>query len=368
MPIYFCGVCEYTTEQKSRMDAHRARKNPCKPKTLLNDLVEKKVREVLATAAPPAAPAPSAAPAPLIVTNTTPFLKWVGGKTQIIDAVLNLFPTTMKNYHEPFVGGGSVLLALLSHVKAGKITMTGKAYASDLNPNIINLYKTVQTNPEGLIAETRALINVFSPLKGTIINRKPTTLEEALTSQESYYYWTRQQFNALQGTERQTPKAAAMCLFLNKTNFRGVYRDGPNGFNVPFGHYTNPAILHDDHIREVSILIRDVVFVAQPFSNALTVTVDGDFVYLDPPYAPETTTSFVGYTGDGFGLDQHTALFKACAKMKANNVKILMSNANVKLVRDAFPSPAFQTHTVQARRAINSKNPEATTTEVLITN
>ena len=363
MPIFFCGVCEYTTEQKSRMDAHRLRKTPCKPKTLLNELVEKKVREVLATVAPAVPAAPTA---PIVVTNTSPFLKWVGGKTQIIDAVINLFPTTMKNYHEPFVGGGSVLLALLSHVKAGKITMTGKAYASDLNANIINLYKTVQTNPEGLIAETRALINIFAPLKGTTINRKPATLEEALTSQESYYYWIRQQFNAL--ADRQTAKAAAMCLFLNKTNFRGVYRDGPNGFNVPFGHYTNPAILHDDHIRQVSALIRDVVFTAQPFGDSLTAPADGDFVYLDPPYAPETTTSFVGYTGDGFGLDQHTALFRTCAEMKAKNVKILMSNANVKLVRDAFPSSAFQTHTVQARRAINSKNPEATTTEVLITN
>jgi DNA adenine methylase len=364
MPIFFCGVCEYTTEQKSRMDAHRMRKNPCKRKTLLNELVEKKVREALATTATVALP-PTV---PIIVTNMSPFLKWVGGKTQIIDTVLNLFPKTMKNYHEPFVGGGSVLLALLSHVKAGKITMTGKAYASDLNANIINLYKTVQTDPEGLITETRALITVFASLKGTTINRKPTTLEMALTSQESYYYWTRLQFNALQGTERQTAKAAAMCLFLNKTNFRGVYRDGPNGFNVPFGHYTNPTILHDDHIRQVSALIRDVVFTTQPFGDALMQPADGDFVYLDPPYAPETTTSFVGYTGDGFGLDHHTALFRTCGEMQAKNVKILMSNANVKLVRDAFPSPAFQTHTVQARRAINSKNPEATTTEVLITN
>jgi DNA adenine methylase len=292
----------------------------------------------------------------------------VGGKTQIIDAVLNLFPITMKNYHEPFVGGGSVLLALLSHVKAGKIMMTGKVYASDLNANIINLYKTIQSNPEGLITETRALITVFAPLKGTTINRKPATLEEALTSQESYYYWIRARFNALNGDERQTPKAAAMCLFMNKTNFRGVYRDGPNGFNVPFGHYTNPTILHDDHIRQVSALIRDVVFTAQPFSDSLTSPTDGDFVYLDPPYAPETANSFVGYTGDGFGLDQHTLLFRQCTEMKAKNVKILMSNANVKLVRDAFPSPAFQTHTVQARRAIHSKTPDATTTEVLIIN
>ena len=327
-------------------------------------MVEEKVREVLA--ATPAAPPPPPPSTP--VTITTPFLKWVGGKTQILDSVMSLFPQTIKNYHEPFVGGGSVLFALLSHVKAGKITLTGKAYASDLNANIINLYKTVQTNPEGLITETATLVIPFAALKGTTVNRKPATIEEALTSQESYYYWIRAQFNALTGAERQTPKAAAMCLFLNKTDFRGMYRDGPNGFNVPFGNYKTPTILTADHIRAVSTLIRDVVFTPQPFSASLANATDGDFVYLDPPYAPESNTSFVGYTGDGFGLDAHTLLFTTCAGMKAKNVKILMSNANVKLVRDAFPSPAFQTKTIQARRAINSKNPDATTTEVLITN
>lgn len=366
MPIYFCGTCEYTTEQKSRMDAHRARKNPCKPKNTLNKLVEEKVREVLA--ATPAAPAPQPPPPSTQVSITTPFLKWVGGKTQILDSVMALFPQTMKNYHEPFVGGGSVLLALLSYIRAGKITLTGKVYASDLNANIINLYKTVQTNPEGLIIETAALVTQFAALKDTTVNRKPTTIDEASTSQESYYYWIRAQFNALIGAERQTPKAAALCLFLNKTDFRGMYRDGPNGFNVPFGNYKTPTILTADHIRAVSTLIRDVVFAAQPFSASLAAAADGDFVYLDPPYAPESNTSFVGYTGDGFGLDAHTLLFRTCAEMKAKNVKILMSNANVKLVKDAFLAPAFQTRTVQARRAINSKNPEATTTEVLITN
>jgi len=348
------------------MDAHKARKNPCKPKNLLKRLVEEKVREVLATNVP--AIAPSAPSIPIVVKNVSPFLKWVGGKTQIIDDVMKLFPPTMKNYHEPFLGGGSVLLALLSHVKAGKIKLTGKVYASDLNANIINLYKIVQSNPEDLITETHAIISIYAPLKGTTINRKPKTLGEALTSQESYYYWIRAQFNALSGTDRQTAKAAAMCLFLNKTCFRGVYRDGPNGFNVPFGHYTNPSIMDDAHIREVSTLIRNVIFKSQSFSDSISNAKKGDFVYLDPPYAPETDTSFVGYTGDGFGLDHHSLLFRTCAEMKAKNVKMLMSNADVKLVRDAFPSPAFQTHTIQARRAINSKKPQSTTTEVLITN
>ena len=362
MPVYFCTTCQYTTEQKSRMENHKARQKPCKPNDLLNKLVEEKVREVLATATPVQVENPT------VVRNETPFLKWVGGKTQILHEVMALFPATMKNYHEPFVGGGSVLLAFLSHVKAGKITFTGKVYASDLNGNIINLYKVIQTSPEDLIIELQALVTTFSGLKGTTIHRKPTTLEMATTSQESYYYWIRKQFNALAGEQRQTAKAGAMCLFLNKTNFRGVYREGPNGFNVPFGHYTNPTVFHADHIRAVSALIRDVIFTTQPFSESIDCAKDGDFVYLDPPYAPETTTSFVGYTGDGFGLDHHTLLFKTCAEMKAKNVKMLMSNADVKLVRDAFLPPVFQTKTVEARRAIHSKKPETKTLEVLITN
>jgi DNA adenine methylase len=182
-------------------------------------------------------------------------------------------------------------------------------------------------------------------------NRKPANKEEALTSQESYYYWIRSQFNL--------EKRTSMLLFLNKTCFRGVYREGPNGFNVPFGHYNNPAILEEEHIRAVSDLIKDVVFTAQSFTT-LKVE-EGDFVYLDPPYAPETATSFVSYTADGFDL--HSELFNMCSKMKN---KWLMSNSDVPLVKDAFEG--YEIKIIEARRAINSKNPEAKTNEVLIRN
>jgi len=302
------------------------------------------------------------------ISAVKPFLKWVGGKTQILNDVLELFPRTIANYHEPFVGGGSVLLGMLSAVKAGNISITGKIYASDLNPNIINLYKAIQTQPADLIREVRALLSEYTPLKGTEINRKPSTHAEALTSQESYYYWVRAQFNDLRGEHRQSPKAAAMCLFLNKTNFRGVYRDGPHGFNVPFGHNKNVSVIDDAHIQAVSELIRDVVFSVRPFQESLATLQSGDFVYLDPPYAPKTTTSFTGYTTEGFNLDAHNALFTACKTLKPNKVAMLMSNADVKLVRDAFPLPEFQTKIISCRRAIHSKDPGAKTNEVLITN
>ena len=289
-----------------------------------------------------------------------PFLKWVGGKTQIISDVMNGFPKEIVNYHEPFLGGGSVLLAFLDAVKRGVITTSGTVYASDVNPNLIALYKTVQGNPHGLIQEVHILTDTFSKCTGTEINRKPTTIEDAMTSPESYYYWIRSRFNSLSS---EGPLRSAMMLFLNKTCFRGMYREGPHGFNVPFGNYKTPTILDDGHIHEVSRLIQNVVFTCQSFTDSLKNISSGDFVYLDPPYAPETGTSFVNYTADGF--DMHEQLFQMCKEVPCG---FLLSNANVSMVTDAFPSPLYTTKSIVCRRAINSKNPESKTTEVLITN
>ena len=289
-----------------------------------------------------------------------PFLKWVGGKTQIINQVISHFPREIHDYYEPFLGGGSVLLALLSD---DSIRISGTIYASDVNCSLIALYKHIQSSPDALIAEVKKLVDDFATCIGTIVNRNPATREEAVTSQESYYYWIRSQFNAL--TNKETLSSSSMFLFLNKTCFRGMYREGPNGFNVPFGHYTKPTVLDETHIRAVSALIQNVVFTHCSFELALGNLGGGDddFVYLDPPYAPENKSSFVSYTADGF--QQHEVLFQTMKEKKAG---FLMSNADVPLVRDAFPSPEFTTTIVSCRRAINSKDPGSRVNEVLITN
>lgn len=297
-----------------------------------------------------------------------PFLKWVGGKTQIIDEVISMFPSTIASYHEPFLGGGSVLLALLSSIQKGDRVVTGRIYASDINPALIRLYQHIQSSPEFVINEVTKLVDTFKKCPATKGNRTASTYEDALESQESYYYWIRRQFNTLTNDERETARASAMFLFLNKTCFRGLYREGPYGFNVPYGHYKHPSVFDADHLRAVSELIRDVVFMTCPFTDSMNRVASGDFVYIDPPYAPHTATSFVTYTADGFDIDQHTRLFNLCHTVTSKGAKILLSNANVSMVCDAFPSSIYKIKIISCRRAIHSKNPGARTDEVLIAN
>ena len=253
-----------------------------------------------------------------------PVLKWVGGKTQLLEPVLSHFPDHIDDYYEPFVGGASVLLAVIPRVK-------GTVRASDINPHLIALYKQIQSDPEGLIADLRELA-------------KDTT--------EATYYKRRDEFN-------RQPRPA-LFVYLNKVGFRGMYREGPNGFNVPFGHYTGPTVCDAENIRRVSELFKSVEFSCQSCDDILGRCGPSDFVYVDPPYAPETATSFTQYTAESFN---HKKFFDNLKKCPA---KWVMSNSNTPLIRQEFEG--YPTAELEARRAINSKNPAATTTELIIKN
>lgn len=295
-----------------------------------------------------------------------PLLKWVGGKGQIIDKLFKNVPNKINNYHEIFVGGGSVLIMILWAREKGYITIEGAINVYDLNKALIGTYINIKEKKDELLEKTNKLENVFNSCELDKGDRKPQTEEEALKSKESYYYWIREQYNKQE--DKLSVLSSAYFIFLNKTGFRGMYREGPNGYNIPYGNYKNPKILDKDELEYISSLISDVNFIHSDFSESLNgIQDEGNFVYLDPPYAPENDKSFVGYTKDGFGIEQHKLLFNLSKTVSEKN-KIMMSNANVQLIRDNLSPEIYNYEVVSCRRAINSKDPGAKTEEVIITN
>jgi len=297
-----------------------------------------------------------------------PILKWVGGKTQILDKLVLDFPAEINNYREAFLGGGSVLLTLLSYVKYGIIKIHGNIYAYDLNEPLIYIYKNIQTNCNELYNDLQKLIIDLNQCGSGEINRTPQNITEAKIAKENYYYWIRSEYNKSSLNDKKTTQGSARFIFLNKTCFRGVFRVGPNGFNVPYGHYNNPEVINKEHLFEIHELIQSVIFECCDFNTSLNNVEPNDFVYLDPPYAPETETSFVGYTENGFGTEKHNSLFKLIHNLTETNKKVMLSNADVTLVRENFTSEKYNTTSILCKRAINSKNPNAKAKEVIIKN
>ena len=303
----------------------------------------------------------------------TPPIKWVGGKTQLLGELQEKIPSTIKSYIEPFVGGGSVMLMMLELCQSGQATID-KVVAADFNPHVINMYKSIQRDVPQLIKYLTDLKEEYFSITDLKGNKRPTTLEEGLTSRESYYYWTRTRYNMLTGaskvskTTSKVSKAelAALLIFLNKTGFRGLYREGPNGYNVPYGNYVNPRIFNTSHLTQISKLIHDVDFRVADFRATIAEATVGDFVYMDPPYVPEKQNSFTEYIRTGFN-DQHEDLFNLCTDLKSKEIGFILSNSHTKLVTDYFADDTFDILPIDCRRAINSKKPDSRTLEVLIT-
>ena len=380
MGKYNCETCGKEFNQKFHYTTHINKKNPCVIESKIKEMIDNSVKENLIEIKKKS-PSDVINNIEIVYDNKLvkdvaikkihipkPILKWIGGKTQIIDKLIMDFPVEMNNYREAFLGGGSVLLTLLSYVKCGIIKIHGRIYAFDLNQPLIYIYKNIQMHHNELYDILKTIITDFNECGNGEINRTPANIAEAKIAKENYYYWIRSEYNKLSLTSKKGILASAMFIFLNKTCFRGVFRVGPKGFNVPYGHYNNPEIINKEHLEEIHNLIKNVVFECCDFNISLTTVEPNDFVYLDPPYVAETDTSFVGYTENGFNIETHNKLFSLIHTLTDTNKKVMLSNSDVSLVRENFRNEKYSTLSILCKRSINSKNPGATAKEVIIKN
>jgi DNA adenine methylase len=308
------------------------------------------------------------------MSHLKPLLKWVGGKSQLLKDIFTLFPKKINNYYEPFIGGASVLLELLNKIENNEIIVNGKIYAYDNNANLIYFYNTIKNNHLLFIEQIKLLKEDYEKCSNTKINAKkivyPIPKENTIQSKELFFYYIRQEYNKLINHNEKNDTHILMIsvylLFLNKTCFRGLYRMGPNGFNVPYGNYKNPSIFDENEINQISTLFNkyNVTFTYQSFEKVFDYKFKKtDFIYFDPPYVPENSTSFVTYNEDGFNEEKHKNLFENIKKL---NCAFILSNSDTKLLYDYFENSNYNIHKIKAKRAIKSNDPTATTNELLI--
>ena len=289
-----------------------------------------------------------------------PFLKWAGGKTQLINDIEKLLPKGILKskftYIEPFVGSGAVLFWMLS-----KFPKLEKSVINDINEDLINTYKTIASNPKELISILEILQNDYHSLN----------LKEA--EKKEYYYKKRELYNSRK-TEKSTQ--AALFIFLNRTCFNGLYRvNKSNGFNVPIGSYKNPTICDAENIIAVSKALQRVEILCGDYEKTIDFTSDNTLFYFDPPYKPlHNTSSFNSYAKDDFNDDEQIRLRNFCSKLDSLDHTWMLSNSDVKdkvsnnnFFDDIYAE--FSIARVKARRSINA-NPQkrGELNELLITN
>jgi DNA adenine methylase len=237
----------------------------------------------------------------------------------------------------------------LSLQKNKLIEISGKIYAYDLNTKLINVYKTIQSNKNKL----------YKLLK------KYETEYNEIETQEKYYYDKREEFNNCE----DIVKNSALFIFLNKTCFRGVYRENKNKkFNVPFGNYKKINLIDKDNLNDINKLIKNVEFINLNFIDSIKNINIGDFVYLDPPYLSTNNKGFINYTNDGFDMDTHNILFDNILELHKKNINFCLSNSYTEYIVNKFNVDGIKINYILAKRCINSKNPESKAKEVLIYN
>ena len=286
------------------------------------------------------------------MTMAKPFIKWVGGKTQLLDEIRTKYPQSIEKYCEPFVGGGAVLFDILSKFQPKEILI------NDINKNLINTYKEIRYNCENLILELKKLQNLY--------------LSKNEVEKKEMFYEKRSRFNLLD----ENLEKASLFIFLNKTCFNGLYRVNSKGeFNVPFNNAKNPLLCDEENLRECSKLLQNVQMRVGDYSECKSF-IDGiTFVYIDPPYRPlRETSAFTSYDKNGFSDKNQIELGNFVSEISKKGAKVVLSNSDPKNTNenDNFFDELysqFEIERVSASRMINSNaKKRGAINELLITN
>ena len=300
--------------------------------------------------------------AQLLTTRAKPFLKWAGGKTQLLDQMATRFPAELRlgkirRYIEPFVGGGAVFFHIAQNYDVEEF------HLFDVNEELVLAYRTVKTAVEHLI-DTLSRIELHY-----------LGLNE--DSRRAFFYEMRATFNTSRAlSNRRTidfkcVERTAQLIFLNKTCFNGLFRvNSKSEFNVPFGRYKNPGYCDEANLRAVSQALQHVELSSASFEKVLEKAVPGDFVYFDPPYVPVSkTANFTAYQAHGFTENDQIKLRDVCIELTQRSVKVMLSNSATDRVRTLYSTPDFFITEVQASRAINSNGKRrGKLTELIVTN
>ena len=291
-----------------------------------------------------------------------PFVKWAGGKGNLIPQISNFYPNELRNgiidrYIEPFVGGGAVLIDILQNYDVRQ------AYAFDINIDLINSYNVIKNNVEELITNLKRMETEYLQLEQ----------EE----RKNYFYNKRNEYNdyVLQENE-QNVQRAAQFIYLNRTCFNGLYRVNKDGkFNVPVGSYKRPTICDEENLRKLSELIHNVQFRYGDYKKSVEYVTENTFVYFDPPYRPLNVTSkFTSYAKEDFSDDNQRELAIFYRELNERNAKLMLSNSNPKNINeeDQFFDNIYQGFNIDeiyASRMINANSKgRGKISEILVTN
>ncbi|OFO50864.1 DNA adenine methylase [Nosocomiicoccus sp. HMSC059G07] len=257
-----------------------------------------------------------------------PFIKWVGGKRQLLDVITSNLPEEFNHYYEPFIGGGAVFFEL-QHTPS---------LINDYNTELVNVYETIRDNIDELVEELK--------------------IHDAKNSKD-YYLEVRAWDRTDNYLNRTNVERAARFIYMNKTGFNGLYRvNKKNQFNVPYGKYVNPNIVNEGLLREVSEFLNEdgIRITAGDFEEAVKDAKAGDFIYFDPPYAPIDVdlNNFVGYTDNGFGYDEQLRLRDLFVELDERGCYVMLSNSSSEIIHELYKDYKETTLIVGATRAVNS--------------